>query len=949
MEIENKRSSGFPVLAAAGVLMASAGLCFAGQSTWKSTSGGGQWSSSANWENGRVPYADDDVSVPNADNASPTYTINVDKSDVRIKSLTIHESKGGSQTLSGTQVMTFGAGGLKMTHNTSQAMGIGASATTAGQSPNINLPIHLMESQRWLLGGVRGWCVDGSGMFRTFTQDISSEPDVVWQLLGYAKFNFTAGSSADFKGSVVSGAFLQFVGTNQFSRLGTGSVTLLQQGMTDDAEALAAGTIGNAPALIYEFKPGERTGAVGNPIVVNAPHYASQFTSGAKQSWAASISGDSGRRGWCYRHVPISMRVPQNEESEPTTLTLSGGLSGDIPNADISLAFTTPRRYVNDQSNNNPFLPSNMYPFDQRIVLTGEGGAFNGAVTALTMIEIANANALGARNGCTVKFNTDGYWSNAYAGYAINGLFLRPGLTCRGTLAPQSRSDGNGAKRRPGVILLGAAEKPASAGATMATFTSDINANSITYDPLRFGSAAKGVCAKFSGKITSVMNAAIGKSGSAVATGVYGGHVDIVGWGDIAFDNAENSFDTNVCVRSGGLALGQNGAAGKFPVWLGGYTPYLPETTSVRCVLSNTPKLAYTLGNPTIGGVVYYGKTVQWNSKPGPDELDGIVTKPGDYVLVAIPYQHALNGVWLVGEQSTWTRPDSLDEADDLIGKLGTRVKVTEGKRFAGKAFMLATNPLYFRCSNQFAVGDERFNSGYGAPVFHLEGDAEPDVALKTGADGVDLTCDVLVKDNGSSGESALGSLVEKSQTSFSGTITIEKDLTLTAAKGSILSISGRIEGNGNIVGGGKGTNDISVASVAIPEDRGYRMKSGFLRVGATQLLVKQGVYRDLSWTRVADADSSTGDQTGVLFIDGNADLRNHKMSLEGLSVYQTQGDSPSPRKWPIVKASGTIEPPMDVTTPAGWTLVLENHPEDGVDSVLYAQYISPGMFIEIL
>ena len=888
------------------------------EAVWtKVTKGTWSWSDSGNWLNGLLPGTGDKVKIDNVDDSSPTYTISLNQA-ATLRSIVHQETKGGSQTISGDNVLTLGDGGYAMLPNVSAGnwgWGDKPAGSTAGGQMNFKVPLHLAASQRWLIGAARGWAYTGT--FREFSRDISSEEDVEWSILGFGRYRFTAGSSENFRGTAKVGCFIQFSGTNQFHRLGKRGITLYSKPTLDDA-AVAASTTNMAPGLTYVFRNAEREGKVETPITLDvnqkpAPHQVS----------------------WCWNHVPIAMQLASSAaEGEPHVLELAGGISGTI--SSMSLLFS--QAYDDNCPSTSSF---NLYPDDQKIVISGDGSGFtSGGVTTSTMIEIAHPNALGAGNARGVTFGYDGYWGLNLVN-CIHGIGLRPGLTYGGNLGGASHGDQNGYWRRTAFMFCTSAATPATAGATVATYNGTVSSPSIHYDRLRLGAAA-GTTAKFAGKITSV----------TFLTGINDDPVDIVGPGDVELANGSNSFSTNLCVRSGRLVLSAATAAGAHPIYLGGYAPVIPALRDVRCVSASLDVAPTSVQHVTDeGGTVYYNKRMVWSAVP---TIDGVTPAQGDIVLLNRPRMHPYNGLWKVvsADGLTWERPDEMDEAEDLVGYRGLRVRVTDGVRFGGKAFMLVTNPVYFRstanCTNPeidpatgktkgeiYREENERFKDGCNAPVFHPEHSSDPDAAVVAGANGLVIATPIEVTDNSSAGASAIGTRDGVTAATFSGDIKLAKSVTLAAATDSTVTFTGSISGAGDIVGGGKGVSDVTGATVSIDGTNGFKCASGTLKVTVEQL-----TDRSLAWVRTKDATATTGDTIGQLSVVGDLDLSSRTVSFEGLALSRTDGDDKKhERKWPIATATGTLTAPTSVALPRGWTLSKEGN-------TLYLNFVPAGVLL---
>ena len=845
------------------------------QMTWTSVTSGGAWSATANWKDAQKPGALDDVFIANDNAASGSYTITLDE-DAQVNGITMQEQAGGTITLGGTKTLTIGGGGYTVLTNTTRTVDAGV---VAGGPFNLAAPVHLAASQRWLLGSIRGWgYLSGCN---TFTGDLSSTPDAEWSILGYGRYVFTSGSSKNYLGTTKVGVQVEFDGTNQFHRLGTNEIHLYRGTVTDGA-AFAAGTTNTAPGLLYRFKDDEKEATVVNPFRVTGNSY---------------VRGS--RTSWSYDENIIAYKWANNwpaftNPNRGTRLILTGGISCSSLPAGVL-------QFSQSWNNTQPVTAYRCFDPDfGRIVVAGDGHAFaTGTVRTFTMLEIAHPDAFGPNNIRDVCVGSDGYW-NQYFPYTVAGVLVRPGLTHAGRIYANSRSDSNGAQKRPATMLLGSAETPVAEGETTAVFSGAIEDNNEDSNELRF-TAAAGTTAKFTGKVTVQVN-----------RWKYRGTPDIVARGDVELANPGNTFGTNLCVRAGGLVLDAN-AAGKLPIVLGGYVPL---AIKVRCA-DGIGDANGTLANVARDGVTLYGKKMTFSSAR---TIDGIRVQPGDYVLNIYPGTIGSYGIWKVVSDTEWQRPDELDEVEDVIANRGLRAIVKEGSTFGGTSHFLVTDPTHFRASSQYATqsGNEYLNSQYGAPVFHPDTVAQPAVALLTGA-ATTITNAIEVTDNHSSAPSTIGGKTAEAS-AFSGPIKLAKSVTLAAAEGGTVAFTGSFTGAGDLIGGGAGVSDVTAATIALDATNGFRCASGTLKVTATQLGT-----RPLGWIRTTDGEGeSWTETTGQLAVTGDLDLRNRAFSFVGFEKDDVHTEK---RTLTLATCTGTLTLPSEksVTGSSGrWTLVAD-------------------------
>lgn len=858
-----------------------------GTAVWTSLVSGGAWSSAANWQDGRLPDVLDTVQVPNADEGAATYTITMDQ-DAQVDGIVEQEPASGLRTLSGSKTLTLGAGGYTLTPNTTVTK---AAGNAAGGPFQLRAPLRFAASQRWLLGSVRSWGAIGA---RMVSGDFASEPDVEWAPMGYARYVFEAGSSADYLGTTKAGIMFEFYGTNQFHRLGTREIHLYRAELKDDA-AVAAGTTRSSPGLMYRFKDAEHAATVVNPIRVTASAY---------------VGNNGSRANWNYDGTPIAFQWANTSTAftnRATRLTLTGGICGTVAVGYL--------QFSQSWASQQPMTTFRAFDADfGRIILAGDGTGFTaGSARTYTTLEIAHPSALGPGNARQLDVGADGYWSANYP-YTVAGVLVRPGLTYAGNVNAIYRSDSNGAQRRPATMLVGSAETPATAGETVAVFSGQINDNNEDSNELRF-TAASGTTAKITGRVLVHAN-----------RWKYRGTPDVVARGDVELANVENSFGTNLCVRAGRLVLDAN-AAGKLPIVLGGYVPRLVE---VRCV-DGAAAANGTIANVTLSdGTVLYGKKMTFASAR---TVDGVRVQPGDYVLNVYPGMSGAVGLWKVVSDTEWERPEFLDDVDDVLASRGLRVHVKEGATFGGTAHFLVTDPMHFRKSVQFSEASERLSHSSGVPVFHPDTCANPSVALLTGA-ATTITNAILVTDNHSTASSTIGGKTAEAST-FSGPITLAKSVTLAAADGGTVSFTGRFAGAGDLIGGGAGVSDVTAATIALDETNGFRCASGTLKVTAAQL-----GSRPLGWIRstTGEGDGWT-ETTGVLSVTGDLDLRGRALSYSGFEKDDAHAEK---RLLALATCTGTLTLPAEKSVAGSsgrWTLVADG-------KTLYAKQAPTGVMV---
>jgi len=173
--------------------------------------------------------------------------------------------------------------------------------------------------------------------------------------------------------------------------------------------------------------------------------------------------------------------------------------------------------------------------------------------------------------------------------------------------------------------------------------------------------------------------------------------------------------------------------------------------------------------------------------------LDSQALVSGDTVLVKdCNIDVNRNGVYVVNTAAkTWTRVATLDSRAEIIANLGMRVHVTHGTQNANKDFYLqpaVATPVNWTIDKAYNTLVNEFG-----PQSFFADVTNPDVAmLANGAYTVARNIDVT--NNQSVGKSILGGNSAHSST-FSGLVSLYKNLTLTAASGGSVDFPGDITG----------------------------------------------------------------------------------------------------------------------------------------------------------
>ena len=323
--------------------------------------------------------------------------------------------------------------------------------------------------------------------------------------------------------------------------------------------------------------------------------------------------------------------------------------------------------------------------------------------------------------------------------------------------------------------------------------------------------------------------------GTATFTGNLSGFtkaqpVEVMSEGKVVLSGDNTGLAKGLSVRSGSLVLGASGAAGNEAILLGGT---VPAATTVRAY---SPKMPATFTKASGDVPDSYAQ----KNAGDPWVIDGVTLEVGDLVLVnsyscaGLTYK---DGVFELGSDNV------LRFVSDFDYTRGMRVYVEEGTDYAGRAYRLI--PWTSNAQRwEYAVD-------YGGAV---------PTAKLLAKGGVTIANDINVTDNRSTGLSAIGS-ADASTVTFSGAITLAKDVFFEAAEGSTVNVTGTIsnEGGFNIGFAGLGTTvfaqGLNVAgkaiAVTLPVD-------GVPTEGALKYVLAKGLSGTPASVTLATADGST-------------------------------------------------------------------------------------------
>lgn len=297
---------------------------------------------------------------------------------------------------------------------------------------------------------------------------------------------------------------------------------------------------------------------------------------------------------------------------------------------------------------------------------------------------------------------------------------------------------------------------------------------------------------------------------STGTAGASGAPLQILGLGDVVLYGTNTGFKAQTLIRGGRLLLGSSAAvATNFPISLGD-TVTLPAGGPVR-VATVLPA-----GGTWTTGVYVFA------SAP---TIDGVVPAAGNRVLVKDEQSTAQqNGIYTVNSITNWSRATDMDETSEF--SYGVRVLITNGTVNAGRA-------VYLFNRNEYSV--QAFTVNVHKVAFNFEAAQNPNVALLTTAP-ITVSNNVVVANHYSTGTSTLGGNTAEAST-FKGTITLNRDVQLTAASGGTATFSGAFAGTGGIIKTSPGT----VVLTAMPTNTGrFTVREGTLQIQGNVTLTNE-------------------------------------------------------------------------------------------------------------
>jgi len=186
--------------------------------------------------------------------------------------------------------------------------------------------------------------------------------------------------------------------------------------------------------------------------------------------------------------------------------------------------------------------------------------------------------------------------------------------------------------------------------------------------------------------------------------------------------------------------------------------------------------------------------------------FNGLSLSVGDKVLVwSISWAAQQNGIYQVTDSTHWARVSGLDTTAGVLANQRMRVHVTGGT-WAGQYFEMA--PIY--SASGWTLNSDGTTAGTFGPIAFVADVGNPNVGILTNG-AYTIGRPINVTNNQSSGTSSLGGNTANAST-FSGLVTLSKDLSLTAASSGTVTFSGDITGSNNVNKVGSGTVKFSTA-----------------------------------------------------------------------------------------------------------------------------------------
>ena len=509
-----------------------------------------------------------------------------------------------------------------------------------------------------------------------------------------------------------------------------------------------------------------------------------QFNASASGTFANDVNIVGGLSG---TNTNLGINYGNGSVAAGTTLTFTGDWSGNVVGgATNGVGFI-----------NNQVMGTSTYDERYRLVIQGNNFGLtsaadpatgNGALhihSGVTILD--NANALGTGNslGILVGNNSTNIYNTLAGLLATDGNDVGAKIYVRSVI--------NGSNQRNSLVELGLSGA-GSVNYTGKIYLDNLGPTVINKVPVLRLTAPAGGTAVFSGQL--VNNHAVVTDPNFVPVVILGeGTVKLSGDNSVAV----NGYRGTTSVRGGTLLVGHDNALGTSTTAVSlGDTVVAPAGGDV--VAATTAEL--TNINTFAAGVLTF-------TGAGISTLDGVTLNNGDRIL----YKDATNspersGVYVRDSATQWTRATDLDTADEF--PTGLRVHVTGGSLNTDKNFYLTTGLYPTAVLNNNTTNDSGTNFVLARFLFNPDASSSQDVALLT--DGAfTVSRDINVTDNLSSGKSSLGGNSAHASI-FSGTVSLARGLTVTAATNGSVDFSGDITGGFGVTKEGAGQVIFSAA-----------------------------------------------------------------------------------------------------------------------------------------
>ena len=264
---------------------------------------------------------------------------------------------------------------------------------------------------------------------------------------------------------------------------------------------------------------------------------------------------------------------------------------------------------------------------------------------------------------------------------------------------------------------------------------------------------------------------------------------------------ANNTYRGATTIRAGTLLLGTNAPSGA-PGALGTNATSVVKlgdttTTLVDVRVATPPNPAANSWQQYVGsGWTLTSSNIVWNTGTGPTAIDGVTLNNGDRILYMNDASW-IGGIYVRTSQDQWDRATDFDEVKAGEIGYGASVYVQHGTQEGGHRFYLGNQ------DTPFVLGTTPF-------VWSME-EYNPNVALLT--DGpFTVGRAINVVSNNSTGTSTLGGNTGTTST-FSGTITFNRDVVLSAASNGWVNFNGVITGACGVAVSGGGVVSLNASN----------------------------------------------------------------------------------------------------------------------------------------